>query len=150
MLPLLMLFSIPIAYYVKGYSWEESLIVGPLFNFSAFILLGCIPTFLIHRSHYINNKDFSLFVDKISGKITINEDKQYDIDSLEFIEHLAISKKRQEDGKFRLITPWSNYSYLKVITPDNNQYKISSNVVCSSELPIRVHSREYTLWPSIR
>jgi len=152
MLPVLMLISIPIAYYLKGYSWETSLKIGPLFNLGAFLILGCIPTLIVHISHYWNSKDLKLFIDHEAGKITIDQDEQhqYDLQSLRFVEYLAFSKKRHEDGKFRIITPWSNYSYIKIKTDDYKEFNISSTVIDSKDFPVDINHKEYTLWPVIQ
>jgi len=146
-----MLISIPIAYYLKGYSWEDSFIVGPLFNLGMFLILGCLPTLIVHFSHYWNSKNLKLFVDDEAGKITIDQHQkhQYDLNSLEVTEHLSLFKKREEDGKFRIITPWSNYSYIKIRTEDNHEFKISSIVMDSKDFPVEVDQKEYTLWPVI-
>ena len=150
-MPVFMLISIPIAYYLKDYSWEDSFIVGPLFNLGMFVFLGCLPTLLVHISHYWNSKDLKLSIDDEAGKITIDQDQkhQYDLESLEFTEHLALSKKRKEDGKFRIITPWSNYSYIKITTADNQEFKISSIVIDSKDFPVEVDQKKYTLFPAI-
>lgn len=150
-MPLFMIISIPIAYYLKGYSWEESFIVGPLFNLAMFVVLGCLPTLVVHISHYWRSKGLKLFIDHDAGKITIDQDERYhyNLESLEFTEHLAISKKQQEDGKLRIITPWSNYSYIKITTADNKEFKISSIVINSEDFPVEMDQREYTLWPAI-
>ncbi|SMG21908.1 hypothetical protein SAMN05661096_01246 [Marivirga sericea] len=150
-MPIFMLISIPIAYYLKGYSWEESFIVGPLFNIGMFVVLGCLPTLIIHISHYWNSKDLRVFIDDEAGKITIDQDQtyQYNLESLEFTEHLALSKKRNEDGKFRILTPWSNYSYIKIKTEDNQEFTISSIVISTEDFPFEVNQKKYTLWPAI-
>jgi hypothetical protein len=150
-MPLFMIISIPIAHYLKGYSWEESFIIGPLFNLGMFIILGCLPTLMVHISHYWRSKDLKLFIDHDAGKITIDQDKryQYSLESLQFTEYLALSKKQQEDGKFRILTPWSNYSYVRITTEDQSEFKISSIILDSKDFPVEIDKKEYTLWPAI-
>lgn len=148
-MPFLMLLSIPIAYYVKGFSLEMSVKVGPLFNLGAFVLLGCVPTLIVHSSHYWRNKNLKLYIDDDNGLLTIDQEQklQYDFASLECTEYLALSKKRNEDGKFRVITPWSNYSYIKIKTRDQKVYKISSTVINSEDFPVELTEKKYTFWP---
>jgi len=152
LLPVLMLISIPIAYYFKGYSWETSLKVGPLFNLGAFLILGCLPTLIVHFSHYWNSKDLKLFIDFELGKIVIDQQGQYqyDLESLQFTEHLALAKKRHEDGRFRIITPWSNFSYIKIRAQDDREFNISSTIINSKDFPVDISHKEYTLWPVIQ
>jgi hypothetical protein len=149
LLPLLMGISIPIAYYLKGFTWEESIIIGPLVNVLAFLFLGALPTFLIHRSHLKYRVASPPHIDTKKQTIFLN-DIIYPIDSLDFTHHLAWIQKSKQDGKFRLTTPWSNYSYIAVKTKQDQTFYLSSTQIIMDQFFVEISQKQYHLFPYLK
>ncbi len=151
-LPFFTIVSIPFAYYVKGWDWDRSLTLAPIVAFVALSIFIVLPTIIMHLSHYFSNKDLIVEIDRINNKVTFIKDSEYSyrFSKLKAELHTPIYHKNKLDKRNRWLTPWSNYSYLNVITSDKREFNISSILIDSSKFPIEIESTHYALWPSIR
>ncbi|MFZ6664630.1 hypothetical protein [Peijinzhouia sedimentorum] len=150
-LPILLIISIPFAHYIKGMDWETSKELAPLFAIIAIIVFEVVPTAIMHLTHYISNKDLIVEIDRIEQTITFKKDKVYSFHFNELMVelHTPIYHKNKVDNMKRWVTPWSNYSYLKVISKDNKEFNISSTLIRTEEFPLEVEKTWFSIWPSI-
>ena len=127
---------------LKFYAYDNEIIVG------AILISLCIfysPLIVIHFYHIKNSKGFTVRVDENVRNITFEKDKKftYRFDQLIVENHLTIY---QED-KRRKPLPWSNYSFLKVLTDDNKAFYISSTMMTARQFPITTKIKKYSFWP---
>lgn len=155
LLPFLMLLSIPIAYYIKGYSWSEAIQIGPIVNLTFFIFLGLLPTLMVHFNHYRANKNLSVQINPIEGVIAFSSEvgkkkETFEVENLKISQHLSYFHDKSTKLFKYISTPWSNYSYLKIETVEGETFYISSTMVTIDHLPIQPTEKHYTFWPIIK
>jgi len=152
LLPILCILGIPLAHYRNGWDWEKAAEYAVPVAISSFLVFGVIPNLIMHLSHYFSNQNISISIDYKENKITIQKDQKfsYKWEELTVSLNIPIYYKNKVDNNNRWATPWSNYTYLTLRTPDNKEFNISSIVISQSELPIEPNEINYSLWPSIK
>ncbi|PTB97644.1 hypothetical protein C9994_02065 [Marivirga lumbricoides] len=152
MLPILSVLAIPLAHYRNGWNWEKAVEYAVPVTISSFLVLGVIPNLIMHLTHYFSNRNLSILIECEEKKIRIQKDLKfsYKWNELTIILNTPIYHKNKVDNRNRWETPWSNYSFFTLITPDNKEFNISSIVLSPSELPIEPTEIKYSLWPSIK
>ncbi|MCH7415861.1 hypothetical protein MM213_20340 [Belliella sp. R4-6] len=152
-LPFLLILSVPFAHYIKGMDWETSKELAPLFALFAVFIFQVIPTTIMHLTHYISNKELTVEIDRIEQTITFKKGNGtycFHFEDLIVELYIPIYHKNKIDSMKRWATPWSNYSYMKVISKDNKEFNISSTLIRPEELPLHVEKTNYSLWPVIK
>lgn len=141
-----------IAHFIKGYEWTEAIKIVPLINLVGFIILAVLPTLIMHISHFLSNKNFEVYIDESSNEITFKRDQEfrYAFEDLTVTRHLPLYHKKKLDGNHRVLTPWSNYSFIKVRTNDNKEFNISSTVLNHEDFPVAPTETNYSIWPVIK
>lgn len=133
--------------------WETSKELAPLFALIAIFIFEVIPTSIMHLTHYISNKELTVEIERIEQTITFKKDNStfcFRFEDLVVELHAPIYHKNKIDNMKRWATPWSNYSYMKVISRDNKEFNISSTLIRPEEFPIQVEKTKYSLWPVIK
>lgn len=152
-LPFLLIISVPFAHYIKGMDWETSKELAPLFALIAIFIFEVIPTSIMHLTHYISNKQLTVEIDRIEQTITLKKGNgtfYFRFEDLVVELHTPIYHKNKIDNMKRWATPWSNYSYMKVISKNNKEFNISSTLIRPEEFPIQVEKIKYSFWPVIK
>ncbi len=149
--PIFLVLSIPFAHYIKGWDWDNSLEKAPLVFIISILFFILLPTIIIHISHYHSNKNLIVEIDKTEQKITFKKKREYTYQFSDLKAELCtpIYHKNKIDKARLWVTPWSNYSFLKVHSSDNKEFNISSTLIKPTEFPLEIKSTEYSLWPSI-
>ncbi len=152
MIPILCILAIPLAHYRNGWDWQKAAEHAVPVVISTFLVFGVIPNLIMHLTHYFSNRNLSILIDCEEKKITIQKDLKfaYKLNELTIILNTPIYHKNKVDNRNRWETPWSNYSFFTLITPDNKEFNISSIVLSHSELPIEPTEIKYSLWPTIK
>lgn len=141
-----------IAHFIKGYEWIDAIKIVPIINLVGFVILAVLPTLIMHLSHILSNKNFEVYIDASSNEITFKRDEEfrYSYDELTVTRHLPLYHKKKLDGNHRVLTPWSNYSFIKVRTTDNKEFNISSTVLNHEDFPVAPTKTNYSIWPVIK
>lgn len=152
LLPILCILAIPLDHYRNGWDWGKAVAYAVPVAISSFLVFGVIPNLVLHLTHFFSNRNISISIDSKEDKITIQKDQKfsYKWEELTVSLNIPIYHKNKVDNNNRWVTPWSNYSYLTLRTPDNKEFNISSIVLSQSELPIEPSEINYLLWPSIK
>ncbi|MEO9485462.1 MAG: hypothetical protein ABJG47_18525 [Ekhidna sp.] len=151
-IPITILVSVPFLHYVKEQTWEFSITYGAPITIGAFLIFELLPTLIMHLNHYLNSKSLTVIINSDSRTIKFEKEEikfNYEFDELTVKQHLSIYQKNKVDGNKRISTPWSNYSYLKIRTPDNKEFRISSLILTKDEFLIEPIETKYSFWPSI-
>ncbi|GAA5025019.1 hypothetical protein GCM10011506_09160 [Marivirga lumbricoides] len=130
----------------------EAIKIVPLINLLGFMALGVLPTLIMHLSHFFANRNFEVLIDPHANQITFKEKEefQYAYEDLTVTRHLPLYHKKKLDGNHRMLTPWSNYSFIRVRTNDNKEFNISSTLLNYEDFPIEPSQTNYSLWPMMK
>jgi hypothetical protein len=135
--------------YLRDIRIESSLIIILI----GFILLNCIPSIYSFIMFYSINKNTVLNIDKVNGKILI-QDKQktieHEISDITHIDRVvSIYYKNKIDNRARWPAPWTGYGFVRLTFDNGEKYIITSLILDPFEFPLEINNTHYKLFPDV-
>jgi hypothetical protein len=131
----------------QGNTWTYAISIG-LLGPSIFFV---IPTSIMHLNHFLSNRKLSVKVDEQNQTVIFQIEKSYafHFSDLKVTQHLSIYQKNKFDRGRRREAPWSHYSFLRITTPNNMEFNVSSIIMNNIDFPVQPIERKFSGWPSI-
>jgi hypothetical protein len=137
-----------LAIYLFGYSDEFISIF--LFTLIAHGIYS-LPAFIIHLTYYLDNFRLIVEIDESRDEIIFNKrDKNY---RYKISELIKVERNIQKDFKFPkwqqnwIPIPWRYYGFIRIETPDQNTFNITSLMIDIVNTPINSRTTRYRILP---